>query len=156
MRLTIAAVGRLKSGPELALIDDYVKRVNTAGRSLSLGPLDIQEIDERKAQDQAVQSTRLAAAVPAGAMTVLLDERGDQLSSPKFAKLLERQRDGGCPHMVFMIGGADGHAADLRHSAGQTLSLGTMVWPHMLARVMLTEQIYRAVSILAGSPYHRA
>lgn len=154
MRLTIAAIGRLKSGPEKSLIDDYAKRAGVAGRGLALGPLDILEIDERKARDQATQSARLADSVPSGATTVILDERGETLTSPAFASLLGRERDGGCPHMVFMIGGADGHTEALR-STGYKLSLGPMVWPHMLARVMLTEQIYRAVSILAGTPYHR-
>ena len=78
------------------------------------------------------------------------------MSSPNFAKLLAQERDGGCPHMVFLIGGADGHDNALRQRASHALSFGQMVWPHMLARVMLTEQIYRAVSILAGSPYHRS
>ncbi|MEM7057023.1 MAG: 23S rRNA (pseudouridine(1915)-N(3))-methyltransferase RlmH [Pseudomonadota bacterium] len=154
MRLTIAAIGRLKTGPEGSLVADYVKRATAAGRSLSLGPLEIIEIDERKARDQETQSARLKEAIPSGATAVVLDERGEALTSPDFAKMLGRERDGGCPHMVFLIGGADGHTEDLRAMAYR-LSLGAMVWPHMLARVMLTEQIYRAVSILAGSPYHR-
>lgn len=154
MRLTIAAIGRLKSGPENALVQDYVKRASTTGRALSLGPLEIIEIDERKARDQVTQSARLKEAIPQGATAVILDERGEALTSPNFAKMLGRERDNGCPHMVFLIGGADGHTEDLRTLAYK-LSLGPMVWPHMLARVMLSEQIYRAVSILAGSPYHR-
>ena len=155
MKLTIAAVGRLKPGPELSLIDDYLKRAGTAGRALALGPVDVTEIDERKARDRSAQSARLLEAVPSGATAVALDERGETLSSPNFAKLIARERDGGTPGMVFLIGGADGLDESVRSTTGYRLSFGPMVWPHMLARVMLAEQIYRAVSILAGSPYHR-
>ena len=155
MRLAIAAIGRLKTGPEQDLIQDYTARINASGRSLALGPLDIFEIDERKARDRASQSDRLLDRVPKGAVVAALDERGTAMTSPKFAKLIERTRDDGADDMVFLIGGADGHAAALRDRANHVISFGPMVWPHMLARVMLTEQIYRAVSILAGSPYHR-
>lgn len=155
MRLTIAAVGRLKSGPEADLVADYLKRAGAAGRGMGLGPIDLIEIDERKARDSAAQSTQLLAKVPPGAVAVALDERGDTLTSPKFAKLIERERDNGAPEMVFLIGGADGHDTSLRNAAGHRLSFGPMVWPHMLARVMLSEQIYRAIGILAGTPYHR-
>ncbi len=156
MRLTIAAVGRLKPGPELSLIDDYLARAGKAGRPLALGPVRVQEIDERKAADKAAQSARLLQAVPTGATAVAMDERGETLSSPSFAKLIGRERDGGCQEMVFLIGGADGLDETVRATTGYRLSFGPMVWPHMLARVMLTEQLYRAVSILAGTPYHRA
>ena len=156
MKLTVAAVGRLKAGPEQILIDDYRARARAAGRSLALGPVDIIEVDERKARDRAAQGARLLAHVPVGATAVTLDERGEALSSPAFAKLIGRERDGGCPEMVFLIGGPDGHSDEVRGATGYRLSLGPMVWPHMLARVMLAEQIYRAVSILAGTPYHRA
>ncbi|MEM7745158.1 MAG: 23S rRNA (pseudouridine(1915)-N(3))-methyltransferase RlmH [Pseudomonadota bacterium] len=155
MKLTIAAVGRLKSGPEQSLIDDYLKRAGAAGRGLALGPVTVTEIDERKAQGRAAQSTRLLACIPGAGTAVALDERGDTLTSPEFAKLIARERDGGCPEMVFLIGGADGLDEAARATTGYRLSFGPMVWPHMLARVMLSEQIYRAVSILAGSPYHR-
>jgi len=155
VRLTIAAVGRLKSGPERDLVDDYLTRATAAGRPLALGPVTISEIDERKARDRAAQSARLLESVAAGAIAVALDERGKVLNSPDFAKLIARERDAGCPRMVFLIGGADGHDRALRSAASHVLSFGRMVWPHMLARVMLAEQLYRAVSILAGGPYHR-
>ena len=155
MRLTISAIGRLKAGPEQTLINNYARRLAATGRPLALGPLALHEIDERKARDSAAQSARLMDAVPAGAVAIALDERGKTMSSPDFAKLIARERDGGCPEMVFLIGGADGHTKTLREAARYRLSLGAMVWPHMLARVMLAEQIYRAVSILGGSPYHR-
>ena len=156
MKLTIAAVGRMKSGPEKTLTDDYLKRAGKAGRSLALGPVRLVEIDERKARDQSAQSAKLLEAVAPGATAVALDERGDLLTSRELATLMARERDGGAPEMIFLIGGADGHDDGLRAATGHKLSFGPMVWPHMLARVMLAEQIYRAVSILAGSPYHRA
>jgi 23S rRNA (pseudouridine1915-N3)-methyltransferase len=156
MKITIAAVGRLKPGPEKMLVNDYIDRASQAGRVLALGPFNVVEIDERKARDRAAQSARLIEAIPNGAAAIALDERGETLSSPEFARLLAGQRDQGAPETVFLIGGADGHDEALRGRAGRLVSLGPMVWPHMLARVMLAEQLYRAVSILAGSPYHRA
>ena len=156
MRLTIACIGRLKSGPEADLIDDYLKRATASGRGLALAPCEVVEIDERKAKDPAAQSARLLEAVPSGAVTAALDERGRTLTSPEFADLIARDRDNGAPASVFRIGGADGHDRALRQAANHTLSFGPMVWPHMLARVMLAEQIYRAISILSGAPYHRA
>ena len=154
MRLTIAAVGRLKAGPERELTRDYLDRAAATGRALALGPVDLIEIDERKARDQAAQSTRLLETVPPGATAIALDERGDTMTSPQFARMLARERDGGASGVIFLIGGADGHDDSVR-AAARLLSFGPMVWPHMLARVMLAEQLYRAASILAGTPYHR-
>ncbi len=156
MKLTIAAVGRMKSGAEKSLTDDYLKRAGKAGRPLALGPVELIEIDERKARDQHTQSARLLDTIPPGATAIALDERGDALTSGEFAKLIARERDGGAPSIVFLIGGADGHDDSVRSATGYRLSFGPMVWPHMLARVMLAEQMYRAISILAGTPYHRA
>ena len=156
MRLTVAAVGRLKAGPERSLVDDYIARAQGLGRQIGIGPISVVEIDERKARDPAAQSTRLMDAVQAGAHAIALDERGDQLTSPDFAALMARERDSGCPGLVFLIGGADGHDQYLRHQAHRCIAFGPMVWPHMLVRVMLAEQIYRANAILSGAPYHRA
>ena len=155
MRLDIAAVGRLKAGPERDLVDEYLKRATASGRGMGLGPFNEIEIDERKTQGSAAQSARLLDAVPPGAVAVALDERGEQLSSPAFARMIARERDNGVPAMTFLIGGADGHSKALREASRYQLSLGPMVWPHMLARAMLAEQLFRAVSILAGAPYHR-
>ncbi|HET7410649.1 MAG TPA: 23S rRNA (pseudouridine(1915)-N(3))-methyltransferase RlmH [Paracoccaceae bacterium] len=155
MKLTIAAVGRLKAGPERALLDDWLSRAGATGRPLGLGPVEMAEVDERKFGDRDAQSRRLLEAVPAGAMAVALDERGKTMTSPGFARLIGRERDGGCARMVFLIGGADGLTEDARRAAAHRLSFGPMVWPHMLARLMLAEQIYRATTILAGLPYHR-
>ena len=156
MRVTIAAVGRLRSGPENGLVHDYLDRANSAGRAIALGPFGVIEIDERKARDRDRQSKMIAEALPAGAHTIALDERGPVISSPDFAALLADLRDRGVGETVFLIGGAEGHTADLRNRADRLLSFGPMVWPHMLARVMLAEQLYRAVSILTNGPYHRA
>jgi 23S rRNA (pseudouridine1915-N3)-methyltransferase len=156
LRLTIAAVGRLKPGPERTLVDDWLSRAGAAGRVVGLGPTDVIEIDERKFADREAQSNRLIQTIPPEAAAVALDERGAALSSEAFAKLIARERDGGCPQMVFLIGGPDGLTKKVRATAGYRLSFGIMVWPHMLARVMLAEQLYRAVSIIAGHPYHRA
>lgn len=155
MRLTIAAVGRLKAGPERSLVDDWLDRAGAAGRALALGPYDVVEVDERRFPDSDSQSRRLLEAVPSGATAMAMDERGETMPSDAFARLVARERDAGCPHMVFLIGGADGLTEQVRRTTGYRLSFGPMVWPHMLARVMLAEQLYRAVSILAGHPYHR-
>lgn len=155
MRITLAAIGRLRAGPERALIDDYVKRFDRTARPLGLGPLTEREVEDKRGGGMAAEAALLTRAVPDGAWVCCLDERGETLDSPALAALLARRRDAGDRDAVFLIGGADGLEPDLRASAQFRLSLGSMVWPHALARVMLTEQLYRAASILAGSPYHR-
>lgn len=155
MRLHICAMGRLRKGPERTLIDDYRTRFDRIGRALSLGPCDEHEVDERKAVTPAAQAPLLARVIPDGAYLVALDERGAMRPSPEFARLMADTRDHGARDMAFLIGGADGLDPDLRARADTVLSLSPMVWPHMLARVMLAEQIYRAATILSGSPYHR-
>jgi 23S rRNA (pseudouridine1915-N3)-methyltransferase len=155
LRITIAAVGRLKRGPEQMLVSDYLGRAGPAGRSMALGPFTVTEIDERKARDRAQQSAGLLAVVPQGAFAIALDERGEAVASTAFANMLAELRDRGTAETVFLIGGPDGHDDHLRARANGMISFGPMVWPHMLARAMLAEQLYRAVSILGGSPYHR-
>lgn len=156
MRLHLCAVGRLRAGPERALIDDYAARLERAGRPLGLGPLIEHEVEDRKGGGMAAEAALLRRAVPAGARLVALDERGLTLASPGLAHRLAAERDGGAADLAFVIGGADGLQPDLRAAADWALSLGAMVWPHALVRVMLAEQLYRAATILAGSPYHRA
>lgn len=155
MKLTIAAIGRLKAGPEKQLIDDWLRRAGRTGRPLGLGPVEVAEIDERKFADRAAQSRRLGEIIPPDAATIALDERGEEMTSPAFARLIARERDRGCARLFLLIGGADGLNEELRGRAGHRLSFGPMVWPHMLARAMLAEQLYRATTILAGLPYHR-
>ena len=154
MRVHVCAVGRLRAGPERALWDDYARRFDRTGRALGLGPLQLFEVDDRKGGGPSAEAALLSRAVPAGSVTCARDERGTTRSSPEFAAWLADRRDRGAGDLAFLLGGADGLAPDLR--AGEAMSLGPMVWPHMLARVMLAEQLYRAASILAGSPYHRA
>lgn len=155
MRITICAVGRLRAGPEKTLFDTYVHRVDRTGRALGLGPVAMREVEARKTGGMAEEARLLVAACPDAALRVVLDERGTQLSSPQFADVLAQARDDGRRDLAVLIGGADGVTADLRAGADRVLSFGPMVWPHMLVRVMLAEQMYRAAAILAGTPYHR-
>lgn len=152
----LCAVGRLRSGPERDLIADYTQRFDRTGRALSLGPLTEHEVEDKKNAGMAAEAELLARAVPAGAVLVTLDERGKLLTSPEFAAQLARWRDGGRQDVAFVIGGADGIDPSLRARADFSISFGQMVWPHMLVRVMLAEQLYRAANILSGGPYHRA
>ncbi len=154
LRVTICAVGRLRGGPEAALVDDYLGRFARTGRSVGLGPASVTEVDAR-GSGAAEEGRLLLAAVPAGAVTVALDERGREISSEAFAGRLRQWADEGRRDAAFLIGGADGLGAEPREASDLMLSLGPMVWPHMLVRVMLAEQLYRAASILAGTPYHR-
>ena len=155
MRVHLCAVGRLRAGPERDLIDDYVTRFNRTGRALGLGPFAEAEVEDRKGGGMEAEAALLARAVPTGALTVVMDERGRTLTSPEFADQLGKWRDAGRQDVAFCIGGADGLAPVFRQNADFALSVGAMVWPHMLVRVMLAEQLYRAASILANSPYHR-
>jgi 23S rRNA (pseudouridine1915-N3)-methyltransferase len=155
MRLHLCAVGRLRAGPERALVDDYLARFDRTGRPLGLGPMAEHEVDDRKGSGRAAEAALLARTVPEGAVLCVLDERGKTLSSPELAEALAAWRDSGRGDAAFVIGGADGVDPGLRAQADLTVSFGRMVWPHLLARVMLAEQLYRAATILAGSPYHR-
>ena len=156
MRLHLCAVGRLRAGPERDLVDDYLQRFDRSGRVLGLGPVQEHEVEDKKNAGMGAEAELLARAVPAGAVLVTLDERGKMLTSPEFAAQLAKWRDAGRQDLAFVIGGADGIDPGLRARADFSLSFGAMVWPHMLVRVMLAEQLYRAASILAGAPYHRA
>jgi 23S rRNA (pseudouridine1915-N3)-methyltransferase len=155
MRLHVCAVGRLRTGPERMLTDDYMQRFNRSARPLGLGPLTEHEVEDRKGGGMSAEAELLARILPAGAVIVALDERGQTLSSPELAQRLADWRDAGRQDLAFVIGGADGLAPALRDRADLALSFGRLVWPHMLVRVMLAEQIYRAATILSGSPYHR-
>ena len=155
MRLHVCAVGRLRTGPERMLTDDYMQRFNRSARPLGLGPLTEYEVEDRKGGGMSAEAELLARVLPAGAVIVALDERGQTLSSPVLAQRIADWRDAGRQDLAFVIGGADGLAPALRDRADLALSFGRLVWPHMLVRVMLAEQIYRAATILSGSPYHR-
>ena len=155
MKVTLCVVGRLRAGPERDLIDDYLTRFDRTGRALGLGPIDVREVEDRKGGGMAAEAVLLERALPTGAVVVALDERGKVKSSPDFARDLAKWRDDRRGDLAFIIGGADGIDPALRARCDGALSFGKMVWPHMLVRVMLAEQLYRAASILAGAPYHR-
>ena len=160
MRLLIAAVSRLRESPERELTERYRKRAEQLGRRIGLREIEIIEIRESRAADaprrMAEESIALANVFPERAVTIVLDERGDNLGSRAFADRLARWRDDGRQDVVFVIGGDDGVAPALREKAAMRLALGAATWPHSLVRAMLLEQIYRAVSLLANHPYHRA
>ncbi|MCE8523216.1 23S rRNA (pseudouridine(1915)-N(3))-methyltransferase RlmH [Ruegeria pomeroyi] len=155
MRVSILAVGRLRAGPEKSLIDDYLTRFDRTGRALGLGPARVIEVEDKKNAGMGAEAALLRKVLPSGAVLCTLDERGKQLSSPDFADRLASWRDTGRQDLALVIGGADGIDPNLRAEADFSISFGAMVWPHMLVRVMLAEQLYRAATILAGSPYHR-
>jgi 23S rRNA (pseudouridine1915-N3)-methyltransferase len=160
MRLVVISIGRLKQGPERELAERYRERFDDIGRKLGFRGLEIQEIPESRARDAATriaeEATAISAAIPAKSVLVALDERGDNIDSSAFARHLGRWRDEQVPNTIFMIGGADGLSPDLRRKAKLALAFGSATWPHQMVRVMLLEQIYRAATILAGHPYHRA
>lgn len=155
MRVTICAVGRLRAGPEADLVADYLARFERTGRPLALGPARVAEVEDRRGGGMAAEAELLDRALPPRALLAVLDERGETPDSQEFAARLARWRDAGWQEAAFVIGGADGIAPALRRRADYTLSFGRMVWPHMLVRAMLAEQLYRAATILAGGPYHR-
>ncbi len=158
MRITIAAVGRLKAGPERDLAERYLDRINKAGRALSLS-VAVREVPESRAATAPARKDQEAAAIraalPAAAVVVALDEHGDALDSRAFAAKLANWRDAGAADLVFVIGGADGLGDDLLKAAAARMAFGRLTWPHQLVRLLLAEQVYRAVTILSGHPYHR-
>jgi 23S rRNA (pseudouridine1915-N3)-methyltransferase len=159
MRLLIAAVGKLKQGPERDLFAHYLGRAEAAGRKLHLSPLGAIEVADSKATTvqarMQAETQALLAKVPPAYKAVCLDPGGEALSSEAFAKVLARFRDAGTEGLAFLIGGADGLAKEAQAKAAKVLSLGPMTLPHGLARIVLAEQIYRAATILSGHPYHR-
>ncbi len=155
MRVLICAVGRMRAGPEADLLEDYLTRFDRTGRALGLTLGEVREVEDKKNRGKDAEAELLARAIPDGSVVVAMDERGQVLTSPEFAQKLGHWRDDGRSDLTLLIGGADGLSKDLRARADFKLSFGKMVWPHMLARVMLSEQLYRAASILSGAPYHR-
>jgi 23S rRNA (pseudouridine1915-N3)-methyltransferase len=160
MRIIVAAIGRLKQGPETELSERYRSRATQTGRQLGLRAVEIVEIRESRAADAGKrmleESIALANVIPQGAAVALLDARGDNLDSANLASQLAKWRSQDRPAAVFLIGGPDGLAASLQDKAELRLSFGAATWPHQLVRVMLLEQLYRAATILTGHPYHRA
>ncbi len=159
MRIVVAAVGRLKPGPDRELAERYRDRAIKAGRALGLQGPDIIEVKESRAREAERRMTEetiaLAGALPDGAIKVVLDRRGQNASSDTFAQRIRGWRDSNSPAVGFIIGGADGLGAGLLDNADAILAFGSATWPHQLVRIMLMEQIYRMTTILAGHPYHR-
>ncbi|MEA2879303.1 MAG: rRNA (pseudouridine1915-N3)-methyltransferase [Hyphomicrobiales bacterium] len=158
MRIVVAAVGRLKRGPESDLAERYRERAVKSGRGIGLRSLEVIEIAESRAREtqrrMLEESIALANVIPKDAATVLLDPRGETVDSNAFTKRLRGWNDGG-RDVVFVIGGPDGLAPTLSDQADLHLAFGALTWPHQLVRIMLLEQIYRATTILSGHPYHR-
>jgi 23S rRNA (pseudouridine1915-N3)-methyltransferase len=158
MRIVVAAVGKLKRGPESELAERYRERAAKSGRAIGLRSLEIAEIAESRARDaqrrMLEESIALANVIPKGAAVVLLDPRGETPDSNAFAKRLRGWNDNG-RDVAFLIGGPDGLAPALSDRADLRLAFGTLTWPHQLVRILLLEQLYRAVTILSGHPYHR-
>lgn len=159
VKLVVAAVGRLKRGPERELAERYGERVVKGGRALGLRGLDLVEVEESRARrpdDRAAEeAAALSRALPENAVIVVLDERGRAVSSLDLAGMIGRWRDQGREAAAFVIGGADGLAESIIGRADLRLAFGTATWPHQLVRIMLLEQLYRCETILAGHPYHR-
>jgi 23S rRNA (pseudouridine1915-N3)-methyltransferase len=160
MRIVVIAVGRLKQGPERELAERYQKRFGEIGRKLGFRGPDIREIGESRAREAkariAEEATAISAAIPENSVLVTLDEHGDNIDSATLARLLGRWRDQAVADTIFAIGGADGLSPDLQGKAKFRVAFGAATWPHQMVRVMLLEQLYRAATILAGHPYHRA
>ena len=160
MKIVVVSIGRLKQGPERELAERYRERFEDVGRKLGFRGLEIHEIPESRARDAATRIAEEAAAIsaliPEKYVLVALDERGKSIDSAAFALQLGRWRDEGVANTIFTIGGADGLSPDLQRKAKLRIAFGAATWPHQIVRVMLLEQIYRAATILAGHPYHRA
>ena len=158
MRLSIAAIGKMR-GADAALTQDYLKRACDLGRRLGFTGPDLSEFEAPRGLAGPARTAKegdwLTTAAEGGA-SIVLDERGKNLSSEAFAAMLADLRDAGTKETAFLIGGADGHDKKVTASARQTIAFGAATWPHMLVRTMLAEQLYRAMTILAGHPYHRS
>jgi 23S rRNA (pseudouridine1915-N3)-methyltransferase len=159
VRLILITVGRLKAGPERELFERYAKRIGEMARTVGIGGFDMREIDEgraRRTEDRQSEEARaIRTVLPPSAKLVLCDERGKSLTSMEFARDIGAARDGDDSAYALAIGGPDGFEPDLRKEAQRTIAFGAMTWPHQLVRIMAAEQCYRALTILAGHPYHR-
>lgn len=158
MRIAIAAVGRMKAGPEREMVARYLDRAIGGGKPLALTGFDVIELTESRAVSSASrkadEAKALRAALPDG-IVVALDERGKAIGSEAFANQIGRWRDDGRPAASFVIGGADGLDPAFVSAADLVLSFSPLTWPHQLVRIMLAEQLYRTTTILSGHPYHR-
>jgi 23S rRNA (pseudouridine1915-N3)-methyltransferase len=159
MRIVIAAIGKSRNEPEALLCDDYLTRARKAAAPLGISKIALSVADVSRAAETAArlrdEAQKLSGIIPAGSHLVVLDERGKSYPSTDFAAHLGRLRDGGVRDLVFAIGGPDGIDDIFRAGAQERLAFGVQTWPHLLVRALLAEQIYRAMAILLGHPYHR-
>ena len=146
-------MGRLGDSPESRLAADYAARAGATGRALGFGPVEIVEVEARKPGKTAEAAVLLEKV--GGDYLIACDEHGPARTSRDFAERLARLRDDGVRRLVLVIGGADGLDETLLSKARERLAFGPQTWPHALVRVMLAEQVYRAATLMAGSPYHR-
>ena len=160
MRIVLICVGRLKAGPEREVFARYFKRLNETARTAGVAGVDLREVGESRARRpedrREEEAAAILAATPSGAVLIALDERGDSTTSEEWAAEIGRVRDAGYAAYLVVIGGPDGLSASLRAKARRVVSFGAVTWPHQLVRVMAGEQLYRALSILCGHPYHRS
>ena len=160
MRLWIVAVGHAKGTSECALVEDFITRAQKMGRGMGFTAVTVEELAVSRPRDAALrmkeEGERLAERLPDGAHIVLLDAKGKGMTSEDFADFLGVLRDAGTRDLAFVIGGPDGLGALPGKKSGRSLAFGPQTWPHLLARALLAEQVYRAMTILAGHPYHRA
>ena len=160
MRLWVVAVGHAKGTSEGALVEDFITRAQKMGRGMGFPAVTVEELPVSRARDASLrmkeEGERLAERLPDGAHIVLLDAKGKGMTSEDFAEFLGVLRDAGTRDLAFVIGGPDGLGALPGKKSGRSLAFGPQTWPHVLARALLSEQIYRAMTILAGHPYHRA
>ncbi|MBN9587855.1 MAG: 23S rRNA (pseudouridine(1915)-N(3))-methyltransferase RlmH [Alphaproteobacteria bacterium 64-11] len=160
MRLWIFAVGHMRGTPEGQLCDDFVDRARKLGRGLGFTGVTVEELAVSRRREAAArmkdEAERLSHRLPEGAHIVLLDARGKGMTSEDFAEMLGSLRDVGTRNLAFVIGGPDGLAPLPGQKPGRSLAFGPQTWPHLLVRALLAEQVYRAITILAGHPYHRA
>jgi 23S rRNA (pseudouridine1915-N3)-methyltransferase len=155
LRLIIVSVGRLRDAPDAALARDYITRAANAGRQIGFKAVELTEVEAKPHGDVRLEAQALFRATPDDGRRILLDERGAEWSSRQLAEKLARWRDDGVPNVTFWIGGADGVSQSVRDNADEKLAFGRQTWPHRLVRVMIAEQVYRALTILCGTPYHR-
>ncbi len=160
MRLHLAAVGKLKSGPEKDLAGEYTKRITQIARKAGVSSFTVTEQPESARPTAQLrmgeEATTLRRQFPQESALIVLDERGTHLTSEAFARLLENHLARGTTNLALVIGGPDGHDPAMRNDAATVIALGAMTWPHRLVRIMILEQIYRALTILLNHPYHRA
>ena len=160
MEIAILAVGRLKVGAERELCDSYLGRARKTGRGLGFRGFEVREIAQstavRPADRVVAEETALLAALEGRGRTICLDAKGELLDSDTFATVLGRDAESSVPRTTFVLGGPDGIGGKLLSRADRTLSFGRVTWPHQIVRILLAEQLYRAMTILSGHPYHRA